>query len=806
MPQAPNLSIQNNFIAGLKTQYTGLNFPENAATDSQNVIYDLVGNIYRRPGMDYETNFHTDTINRTGLAINTYKWNNVGGDGLTQIVVKQVGSILYFYVSSSATIAAPLSTQLLAATVSISTFTGSGATFSAAAECQFSDGNGYLFVFHPNCDPFYCTFIPGTPATVDAAKIDVKIRDLIGVQELGQSSFNNRPTTLTSDHKYNLQNQGWTSGTPWSTTSTTQVFTASGGAINVAGGNQTFIVSSASGIAVGQQVTLSCGGTLNYVNGGVSYTQGFGFSGLGGNVVSISGVTLVVNITSGTGTVYTVPGSIALFGTFSWTITQTNQVATLNTFAAGVGTFPSNADVWYAFKNTSDVFSPATTVGNVSLPSSPAPKGFYILNAFNQNRTATSGISGLTVVSTTSRPKTGCWFQGRVWYTGVDASQRATGDQAYYTWTENLYFSQIIESPTEFGFCYQEEDPTDEDLSDVLPTDGGVITIQGSGSIDQLFPVQNGLIVFAANGIWFITGSQGIGFSATDYTITRISGIQSISANSYVNVMGYPVFWNEEGIYSVTPGSNGILQVENLALDSILDFYADIPLQSKKFARGDYNPIDYEIQWCFRSTNESSVTDRYQFDRILVHNVKNKSFYYHTVSNGATAPWIHDIRYVAGPGGSTSPEPALKYLTSVINGATYNFTFSELQDDTNYVDWHTHGDSLNFTSYFVAGYNLHGKSFARWQPVYVYLYLNNSVQNAYKIQGLWDYAINAASGRWSTVQQVIDNTSTANFGMKIRRHKIRGQGIVFQLKVQSVDGKPFDVMGWSMFEQVNQGV
>ena len=147
------------------------------------------------------------------------------------------------------------------------------------------------------------------------------------------------------------------------------------------------------------------------------------------------------------------------------------------------------------------------------------------------NRSGVSGIAGLTSIVTTIRPRTGTWFQGRVFYAGVDASQQATGDAQYYTWTENIYFSQIITpgDNTEFGYCYEINDPTSETLFDLLPSDGGVINIQGSGSIYKLFPVVNGLLVFAANGIWFITGSQGIGFTATVYTVTKLSGVQSIS-------------------------------------------------------------------------------------------------------------------------------------------------------------------------------------------------------------------------------------------------------------------------------------
>lgn len=820
MAQQPNLSVQNNFIAGLKTQFTGLNYPENASPDSQNVIYTLIGDVTRRAGFDYEANYtQTTTPSRTNAGIVTYKWNNVGGDGQTQVVVTQVGSTLYFYQSTNATISSPLSTTLLTSTVSLTGFVASGGSLNSGLECQFADGNGFLFVFHPSCDPFYCTFTPGSPPTITGQLITIQIRDLNGVYpESGNPAFNSRPISLSNEHNYNLQNQGWTAAALWSTqdsfwTTPPSYITEGGTNYQLNTGNQTFTVPSGiSQIAIGQPVVISAGGGIGWTNGGVNYVGGWVVSG-SGSVVSYSGTSLVINITSATN------GSIGVGSITSMngqaTISESNQLNTISTFYSGTSLYPSNADIWYLFKNTSNVFDPAHTYTNVSLPQAPSARGHFILSAFKQQRSSISGVSSITDITTTVRPRTGCWFQGRVFYSGVDASQTATGDEPYYTWTENIYFSQIITDITQFGYCYQENDPTDENFFDILSSDGGVITIQGSGAIYKLFPVQNGLLVFAANGIWFITGSTGIGFSATDYTITKISGVQSISATSYINVLGYPVFWNEEGIYSVTPAQNGILQVENIALDTILNFYQGIPLQSKKFARGDYNPIEYTVQWIYKSTNEVNLTDRYQYDTILTFNIKNRAFYYYTINPGVLLGglYMHDIKYVAGPGGSTSPAPVFKYFCSfTTNDITYYFTFAEERDTTHYLDWWTQNivngatTGTPYTSYFVAGYQLHGKAYAKWQPLYLYLFLRNQVQNSYSVQGHWEFAISGNSGKFSTQQTINDNTSTANFAMKYHRYKIRGRGLVFQLKVTSVPGKPFDVMGWSMFEEINQGV
>lgn len=761
-PQIP--SVQNNFTGGFKTEFTGLNFPENAATTSNNCTFTRVGNITRRNGFDYESGFNTNTQDRTNSAISTFLWENAGGDGNTVLLVTQVGTTLSFYNVTTSTLLTPLSTQRISSTVNLATFQ---VTSPQAMECQYTSGNGYLFVFNPNCDPFYCTYAAGV---VNAAAITVQVRDFIGVTpEPGNPADTLRPTTLNAEHQYNLQNQGWTSASAWVANSTSNTF------VNV--GLVTFTVQAGLvGVTNGQSVTITGGATVGY-----------------GLVNSYSGTTLVINVTTGTSA-----------QTPNWIITPptAGQIAT---WFSAIGNYPSNSDVWWTFKNASNVFDPTTTLANVTL-SSPAPKGSYILNAFNQARSGVSGVAGITDVITSTRPKTGAWYQGRIWYAGVDASFGAIGDEPFSTWTENVYFSQIAVSTTQFGRCYQTNDPTSETLFGLLPTDGGVITIQGSGSIYKLFPVVNGLLVFAANGIWFITGNQGLGFTANDFTVSKLSGEHALSGSSFISITGYPIFWNADGIYSVMPGVSQTsgqrsLEVKNLTLSTIKQFYQNIPLSSKKLARGSYNHLTGVVQWTYKSTEATSVTDAYSFDSILNFLTYTEAFYNWTMPTGSN-PFVHSIIYIEGPGGFNVTPPLFKYLTSdFVSPTNYAFTFSEERDNINWVDFisSTTGP-VSYTSSFTTGYSLKGQAMRKFQPQYVYFY-SEIPAYVYKVQGVWSYAATPASNQFTTEQVITVNKSTS-FNKDIRRVRIRGNGYVLQLKIDSMPGKPFNLAGWAILDIV----
>ena len=180
MPQQVLSSVENNFTAGLKTEFTGLNFPENAATDTDNCIYTLTGEVKRRLGIDYELNHTSTAITKTNQAISSYRWANAGGNGASEILVLQVGSTLHFFLSSAATVASPVSNHLLASTVNLTTY--QSGTFDVTIECQYSDGNGKLFVYQPTMDPIYVEFNPDTNV-LTASSITILSRDFVGVPD-----------------------------------------------------------------------------------------------------------------------------------------------------------------------------------------------------------------------------------------------------------------------------------------------------------------------------------------------------------------------------------------------------------------------------------------------------------------------------------------------------------------------------------------------------------------------------------------------------------------------------------------------
>lgn len=725
------VSVENNFKGGLITETTGLNFPENACTETFDCIHDEKGRITRRPGFEYELGYEVNNLAVEDDVVSGFTWTNVEGDGSVSLRVQQMGSKLYFYNISSGS---ALSDSLVADTVNLSTYVSDSSVDPGLNECQYAAGNGFLIVTHPQVEPLHITYNSDTGAITETA-ITMYIRDLEGLDD--GLDDNERPTasigTLTDEHKYNLFNQGW------------------------------------------------------YYNTNAALT--------------------------------------------AWDTARTDM--------------PSNADVWWLFKDTSGAFD-AAQVANVDPGLTKAPRGHYVLNLFSQDRTTASGVTGITTVTTGRARFTTCASMGgRMFYSGLNASG----------FSSKIYFSQIIESADQVGLLHQRNDPTSEELSDLLPSDGGWVHILGMESCIKLFALANVLLVFGTNGIWAITGSEGLGFSATDFTVTKISSIGSSYHSSFVDVDGFPYWWNLDGIYKIIPSGgaynektsttaqSGGFDVISLSNYTIRSEYSDIPAHAKRSARGAYNPLDKIVRWIYKSEDSTDIDDDYIYDRVLSYNLLTEAFYIWRMP-ADHAVRVHDIFLIRGEGGTAGSEsvveldagtwtaldnieiqdstgdvvttfiinrsliePVFKFFVSATN-ATNNrdFTFAETRNTTSYKDWIVYDTTgTTFTSTFTTGYKIHGETQRFFQSNYVFVFLEQETNASCYMQGLWEWTTSSAEGRWSTSQQIYNSAQT-NRAVNFRRLKVRGKGRALQLKFTSDAATPFTIVGWSIFETQNASI
>lgn len=476
---------------------------------------------------------------------------------------------------------------------------------------------------------------------------------------------------------------------------------------------------------------------------------------------------------------------------------------------------PSNVDIMWRFKNASEVFDP-TVAATVMDGNAAAAKGHFVLNVFDQQRDAASGVAGIADVNTTyKRPSTCSFYSGRMFYSGVQ----------YPGFGSKVLYSRVLEQIGQVGQCYQDNDPTSETNFEMFTTDGGVINIPDAGNILKLWALENAMVVFGNRGIFAIAGSQGVGFGALDYSIRKIATMSIMSPTNFVDVGGYPCWWTSDSIYMLIPDpTTGNLTVKDIGKPLIQDFLNDIPLICKKQARGAFNAVTGNIYWLYRSTEASGVSQVYEYDRVLVYNVQREAFNPWTISAGVNIHAVVKSENIAGAIsqdivvngvntvvwgaddvisfniGQNVVEPSFKFLVSYVSSGTTYFTFAEASSLL-YLDWPTLGVNADYSSFFTSGYRLEGGGAAKGQTNYVYIYSRNDVPTQYYVQGVWNFARTGNSGHWGSRQKGV-HTSLL-YRNNYHRFKFRGSGVCVQVRVSSVTGHPFEMLGWSTYDTVN---
>ena len=205
MARAETNKTINNFVQGLITEAGPLNFPENASLDEDNMELFRNGSRRRRLGIDFETSFQKfGSLTVASLdtdVVHSELWKAVDGDGNRNFMVVQLGDTLHFFDTAQE----PLSSGLKGFTLDLTTFQSIAGNV-AEDKIQVSSGKGAAFVTGKKLDPFIIEY-DSVADTISTTFSNIQVRDFEGVDD--GLPIDQNPATLSSLHKYNLQNQGW---------------------------------------------------------------------------------------------------------------------------------------------------------------------------------------------------------------------------------------------------------------------------------------------------------------------------------------------------------------------------------------------------------------------------------------------------------------------------------------------------------------------------------------------------------------------------------------------------------------------
>lgn len=485
---------------------------------------------------------------------------------------------------------------------------------------------------------------------------------------------------------------------------------------------------------------------------------------------------------------------------------------------------------WYSGKDSSgnyDAAEWAKIFGGTTLTGN----GHFIVDFFAKVR------DGLTTEFETTRFKAVAAFAGRVFYAGLTSAKNGG----------RILFSKQLDNITEAGKCYQQNDPTSENFSDLLDTDGGVILIPDASNIQKLHVFGPSLIVFAENGVWQVSGVDNV-FRATEYSISRLSEVGIVNAQSFVSVEGVPFWWSKDGIHTMSfdqVTGNGTEQ--NLTVSTIQTFFDAIDGNARLNCHGVYDKLNKRVHWFYPNNNETVTNKK---NRVLTLDIVLQAFYPWAVSDSASnTDYIIGAEYINSFGSdfinldvftsggddvvTAAGDDVVVNQLSQLSQANANITLMVfdagtskltmgLFSGTDFLDW---GDA-NYSSFAEAGYDFMGDLMLKKNSPYVQAYLRPTEEgftgsdatgytpireSSLLVSSYWDFRKTTSSNPQQAYRlkymPIVDAGELASWNypeeIVTTRLKMRGHGRSMRLRFESEQGKDFVLLGFGILHAAN---
>lgn len=752
MPRLQSL-FNVSFVKGLVTEAGELTFPENASVDELNCTLLRTGNRRRRLGVSTEALGSTYSGVSEGRNVSTGTWENVGGEDGVEFTVVQVGSTLVFYDKASETLSdgiVPTSdSDATPYTVNLSLYNRPGGRGASQDICEFTSVKGALVVTNPEINSIYIER-DTSDNSFSVTEIAFKARDYewIGDTSTYYATETRTRSSLNWLREYDTRNAGWIKDEPYNSSN----------------------------------------------------------SNLSAPYVS--------HIQNGKG-------------------------------------YPPLTVPWYAAKNSDEQFVHTTyTQLTIDGINSLGANGHFILDLYEGDRAAAlaplntsapmydqdTDTSQIPAKAESTRFSCCAAYAGRVFFAGMSSARN----------TSRIYYSQTLESLDRIGLVHTINDPTSENYSDPLDTDGGFVDIEEAYGIKKLYAIGNTLMIFASNGVWALDGVDGV-FRSTEYRVNKMSDVGIVSPKSFAALDNIPFWWSVRGIYSVVANQVGDKSVENISLGSIQTFFDNISPDLREQVRAEVDEVQKRIYWFYPKEGETSFG---KLNRVLVLDGNLEAFYPWEISDQSS-----NTKYIIGTSfyknsskqevsaqvidGSGNTVTAASGVNDVKNTSLESVTGSGTQlkvlvwdpvsggitwgdfSDTDFLDW---GDT-NYSSYAEARHDMMGDLNLRKTAPYITLYLGLTEtgweasgdeyvpvrEGSCLVSAYWDWKTTSSSGtqqgyRYKTTP-VVDTGDLTDFGYPSTiiqtRLKLRGRGRSMRVRIESEQGKDFNLIGWGMIGAVN---
>jgi hypothetical protein len=204
------------------------------------------------------------------------------------------------------------------------------------------------------------------------------------------------------------------------------------------------------------------------------------------------------------------------------------------------------------------------------------------------------------------------------------------GGRLFYLCGNTVLFSQTLSTNNKnFDKCYQDADPTSEEVSDVVATDGGMIQLLSLGRGKALKSFYRGVIVFGDEEVTGVLSNYINLFSANDYDVVKITNAGLTSKYSVVETDSNVFYWSNHGIYMIGIDENNNISSTCISFNTIQNWYLSLSQFARDNCVGYYDYANNRIYWFYPTTNNAD-----KLDGCLVYDLTYNSFMPQYVDSG----------------------------------------------------------------------------------------------------------------------------------------------------------------------------
>lgn len=204
------------------------------------------------------------------------------------------------------------------------------------------------------------------------------------------------------------------------------------------------------------------------------------------------------------------------------------------------------------------------------------------------------------------------------------------GGRIFYLCGNTVLFSQMLSTDNKnYDKCYQDADPTSEEVSDVIATDGGMIQMLSLGRGRALKSFYRGVLVFGDKEVTGILSNSINLFSAESYDVVKITTAGLAGRYSIVETDSNIFYWSQHGIYMIGIDENNNISSQCISLNSIQNWYMNLDQLCKDNVAGYYDYANNRIYWFYPTT-----LDTERLDGCLVYDLTFNSFMPQAIDGG----------------------------------------------------------------------------------------------------------------------------------------------------------------------------